>query len=156
MKSNLLIIDNNPDFLDIIFEHLDSSLWEATLCEKTSEVEKFILSEEVDVLLMDIMMPEKNGIHTYLEYAESLSSVPVIFMSGYMEESKLHIIQQLGAFNAYEKPLDYDRLTQSLLRALELRKILQSRKLTIKNYLLNEHSLSLGEAFVEELLFEAL
>jgi two-component system, NtrC family, nitrogen regulation response regulator NtrX len=85
-----------------------------------------VRAQEPDAVLMDLYMPERNGLDTLPELREIAPSLPVIMMSGRASLADAVAATRLGAFHFIEKPLTPEAVLLTLASALELR---QAREL---------------------------
>jgi diguanylate cyclase (GGDEF)-like protein len=92
---------------------------------------------DVDVILMDIMMPGVNGIEACrrLRSVERYRDVPVLMVTGQTEETELEKAFAAGATDYLTKPLKLTELLARLRSALRLKRELDSRKAREKELL---------------------
>lgn len=74
--------------------------------------------EAPDVVLLDLRLPDMNGIETMVRLRGFGRNVPVIIMTGYGDVPSAVEAMKLGAYDFTEKPLDYDKLIPLLNRAV--------------------------------------
>jgi CheY-like chemotaxis protein len=67
-----------------------------------------------DVLILDIGLPDRNGIDLYEEIAKRWPSLPVIFSSGHGDESRLLSLREKPHIRALLKPYDFATLERAL------------------------------------------
>ena len=79
-------------------------------------------AEEPDVALLDLAMPEMDGMQTLREFARRWPSVPVVMMSGRATLADAVQATKIGAFHFIEKPLSPEAVLLSVHGAAELRK----------------------------------
>ncbi|WP_020612518.1 response regulator [Sediminispirochaeta bajacaliforniensis] len=114
MAKKLLIIDDSflvRSGLEGAFKK--SGKWEISLAENGKIGLEKILSEKPDIVIMDIEMPEMDGLATLKEIGskkrsgEILKSLPVIILSGTMYENDENIrrAKMLGASDVMAKPM---------------------------------------------------
>lgn len=122
----ILAIDDDRAVLRLIekaFEESDASL----ICVSTAEAGLSLLMDgDVDVCLLDIMLPEMSG----LELAKKIRSIdarlPVIFITS-MDDSDTAIeAMKLGAYEFCTKPLDISQIQDFVERALNNRRLMRS------------------------------
>ena len=76
-------------------------------------------SEEVDLIITDIVMPEMDGLELMLELNSSFLHVKVIAMAGGLEgEASLHVAKLLGVRQTFHKPIEMDKLLSAVRDAL--------------------------------------
>jgi len=130
-KKSIRGVTNQMDKLVFIIDDTDSVL---TLCASLLEDEyrvltipsaekMFSLLEKIkpDMIVMDIEMPEMNGFEAIAKLKENpdLCGIPVLFMTGYVDETVRSRVEELGAFGIIDKE-DIgegllDRVNRSLL-----------------------------------------
>ena len=93
-----------------------------------------------DVVLMDIRMPEMDGIKALKEMRSHETRTPVILMTAYAEVETAVEALRCGAFDYVIKPFDLDELTLIVQRALQL----QSMKKDPSSAPGTEHQLAMG------------
>jgi CheY-like chemotaxis protein len=81
----ILIVDDQAEVLDMLSALLDSHGYKIILAEDGQEaVEKYEQHRGgIGLVLMDITMPRKNGVHAYKEIKEINPDAKIILMSGY-------------------------------------------------------------------------
>jgi CheY-like chemotaxis protein len=72
--------------------------------------------EAPDVLLLDLRMPEVDGIELMKKFREKVGyeNVPVIFLTAIVEESQINELKALGAIGVISKPFDPTNLTAQI------------------------------------------
>jgi DNA-binding NtrC family response regulator len=67
---------------------------------------------------MDIKMPVMNGVEAFKKLKEIAPETPVIMMTAYAVEELIQEALREGAFGAFHKPIDFEKLVSSIERAL--------------------------------------
>ena len=109
-KGKILIIDDEPDFALLFKKRLEADGYEVIIASNGSEGLKKIKAESPDVILLDILMPEKDG-YTMLQEMksdESISRTPVIIVTAKPYMQDLFAIE--GIHDYLIKPIDDDDL----------------------------------------------
>lgn len=100
---NILICDDDPDIVNALKIYLNSpdfTIYEAyTGLEALQEIEE----REIHLILMDIMMPEMNGISAMVKIREK-SNVPVILLTAKSEDTDIILGLNTGADDYITKP----------------------------------------------------
>jgi DNA-binding NtrC family response regulator len=78
---------------------------------------------DFDAVLLDIVLPDRNGLAMYCEIRELDRRLPVIFMTVEATSQTAIEAMQLGAFDYLAKPLSVDPLRDLVEKAIEQRKI---------------------------------
>ena len=94
-----------------------------TVCEKTlgAGLERASL-EEIDVVFLDVRMPDGNGLDMLPRLAQTPSRPEIIIMTGYGDPLGAELAINSGAWDYIEKGSSVKDITLSLVRALEYRK----------------------------------
>lgn len=84
-------------------------------CNGTEAIEK-APAFGPDLILLDVMMPDMDGVETYRRLREipSLAETPVIFMTAKVQSHELEKYRQLGAIDIIPKPFDPMTLSQTI------------------------------------------
>ncbi len=105
-KPKILIIDDETDVRELMVITLDESDYEiVAVCSAVGIVEK-VLDEEPDVILMDITMPDVNGLEALstLKQNDRTASIPVIMASAQARKDILEDAATRGASDFLIKP----------------------------------------------------
>lgn len=124
--AHILAIDDDRTVLRLIEKAFEHTEFELTLCSNAEQGLPSLIDGNVDVCLLDIMLPEMNG----LELAKKVRSIdarlPVIFITS-MDDSDTAIeAMKLGAYDFCNKPLDIAQVQDLTERALEARRLMRS------------------------------
>ena len=121
VKSKILIIDDEPDFAQLLKKRLENNDYEVDIAINGNEGLKKAKAGKPDLILLDILMPEKDG-YTMLQEMkgdESINKTPVIVVTAKPYMQDLFGIE--GIHDYLVKPVDDEDL---LLRI----KLVLSRK----------------------------
>ncbi len=83
-------------------------------CDNGAEVSSILDKEEISLILMDILMPGKNGVETLEELKEKGSTVPVVMITADIQDSTQKICKKLGAAGFVFKPVKEETLKSAL------------------------------------------
>ena len=122
MSAKVLIVDDEQDFLDIMAERLQARSMDVSTATSAENALERVLKEPYDVVIMDWMMPEMDGIKALKLFKESRPDVAVILLTANVPEEKCAEAIRLGALDVIEKPADLNRLTQKIRKAKTLKK----------------------------------
>ncbi len=123
---DLLIVDDNEMNRDILRRHLKRQGYKnLILAENGEEAIKIVDSQKLDLILLDIMMPEING-YQVLEYVKSqgnLNQIPVIMISALNEIDSVVKCIEMGAEDYLTKPFDPILLKARVSACLEKKRL---------------------------------
>jgi DNA-binding NtrC family response regulator len=118
-KANLLIIDDEPSIgrgCVMICRNLGHN---ATWCGTANEGRNFLKAGEYDLILLDIRLPDSNGIDLLVEIHKAHPELHVIMMTGFSTVQQTVKAMKEGAFDYLAKPFSDEDLTQAVTKALE-------------------------------------
>lgn len=121
-KSHILIVDDNPEVREIIHVLLEGEGFEI---KEASDGESALLltrSTDFDLIILDIMMPGKNGYQTCLEIRKN-SNAPILFLSARTKESDKTLGFSSGGDDYLAKPFSYNELisrSKALIRRYQI------------------------------------
>lgn len=93
----ILIIDDDPNILEIYGTKLRSEGFNVVTTDKSTEGIEIVKSQRPDLILLDILMPEKNGIEVLKEIKGNpdISRIPVMILSNNSDES---VVKEISKF----------------------------------------------------------
>lgn len=112
MKTKILLVDDEPDVLDVLSRRLQSAGFITSTASDGNDGLKMVQREKPDLVLLDIMMPNKDGFFmlSQLRLTQGLSEIPVIMVSAKSETDSLLTCRNLGATDYLIKPIDFEEL----------------------------------------------
>jgi len=114
--ANILVVDDELGIRDLLFEILNDEGHNVELAENASEARAARQRARPDLVLLDIWMPDTDGVTLLKEWsAAGLLGMPVIMMSGHATIDTAVEATRIGAFAFLEKPITL----QKLLKAVE-------------------------------------
>ncbi len=129
---NLNILDRLEKMLDTIFCKNDFEAQVAFSSDNTEEVLNYISSNKVDVAMLDInLKSNKTGIELAKEIRKINKNIYIIFTTGYLEYAM--IAYKVKTFDYIAKPINYDRLEETIIRLFEDVTSMPKRYLKIDN-----------------------
>jgi two-component system, NtrC family, response regulator len=134
--SRLVVIDDDPQYADLLRRRLSLSGHEAICCENLRAGHQAIASFSPEMVLLDIRLPDGNGLEQIdlVKTAPCLPEVVVITASGDEDGAELAI--RSGVWDYWQKGRPVDDLMFSVAQALEYRRERLARR--------NSRSLDLG------------
>jgi CheY-like chemotaxis protein len=118
MQKRILVVDDDTMNLKRTKMILEK-YYDVLLAESGKEALEMLETELVDLVLLDIAMPQMNGIETFKHIKDFTVKIPVIFLtaSGYEEDVRTAI--NLGAVNYLKKPFFPQDLLKRVAKGLE-------------------------------------
>jgi DNA-binding NtrC family response regulator len=114
--ANILVVDDEHGIRELLSEILNDEGHTVELAENAAQARASRLKERPDLVLLDIWMPDTDGVTLLKEWAASgLLTMPVIMMSGHATIETAVEATRIGALAFLEKPVTL----QKLLKAVE-------------------------------------
>ncbi|MFV2061215.1 MAG: sigma-54-dependent transcriptional regulator [Gammaproteobacteria bacterium] len=136
----ILVVDDEPDIRNLLKEILEDEGYDVGVAENGKEARKSKQRQRPDLVLLDIWMPDVDGITLLKEWSEAgVLPMPVIMMSGHGTVETAVEATRLGAYDFIEKPLSLAKLLLTVEHALE------SDSLKRENIDLRQHGITLDE-----------
>ena len=87
MPKKIMLIDDEPDIRIYLMTALEDSGYETCTIEENEPFQKAVLAKEPDLIVLDIMMPQRSGISMYKELRRTaaLKNIPIALISGLSE-----------------------------------------------------------------------
>src|SRR5919204_6999462 len=131
MSESILIVDDEPAILDSLSKILEDEGYQILLAKSGQEALKIIANEQPDLMLLDIWMPEMDGLETLKRAKEQTSKLQVMMMSGHGSIETAVKAIKLGAYDYIEKPLSLENVTLRVRHALDQRR-LEEENITLR------------------------
>jgi diguanylate cyclase (GGDEF)-like protein/PAS domain S-box-containing protein len=106
---NLLVVDDNESIRNMLCIHLKRKGYEVSLAANGRQALEFIGKETVDLVLLDIDMPEMNGLDVLKVIRQKYSSaeLPVVMVTANTRSEEIVGALNLGASDYVTKPIDF-------------------------------------------------
>ncbi|WP_446898937.1 response regulator transcription factor [Clostridium sp. LBM24168] len=105
MRQKILIVDDEKDIRDAIDIYLKELNVEIFKAEDGIEALKILKNEDIQLIILDVMMPKIDGIRTCLKIRES-KNIPIIMLSAKSEDTDKIIGLNVGADDYITKPFN--------------------------------------------------
>jgi len=115
----ILIVDDEHPVRFALSEVLKKNDFATIEAESGTDAIRIIKEDDVDLVLLDLAMPEMDGIETLQELKRIKPNVPVIIVTGRGDIAAAVRATKLGAYDFLSKPPQVDRLIFTIQRALE-------------------------------------
>ena len=123
MPATILVVDDERNILLTLSQALQLEGYHVELASDAKVSLDVLGARPVDAVLMDVKMPDMDGITALGKMRELKKELPVIMMSGHGTIDTAVKATQLGARDFLEKPISRDRMLLALKNALELVKV---------------------------------
>jgi len=123
-----IVIDDEPLAVNLVKEYITrvSFLELANTFTDAIEARKFLEKEKIDLLFLDIQMPDINGLQLY----DSLKEKPMVIFTTAFSEYAVEGFN-VNAIDYLLKPFEYDRFVKSVYKAKEYYEFIRSQEVQL-------------------------
>lgn len=117
----ILVIEDDNSFRNVLMQMLEKAGYEVIQAENGNQALKICESFSPDLVLTDIIMPDKEGLETIQELLSICPEIKIIAMSGggrFGPNSYLPLAQKLGARKTLQKPFMREELLSAIAEVL--------------------------------------
>ncbi len=117
--ANLLIVDDEQGIRELLQDILTDEGHQVQLAENAQQARALHQRNEFDLVLLDIWMPQIDGISLLKEWREQqVLTMPIVMMSGHATTELALEAIAMGAYVLLEKPIPLSKLLQTVAQAL--------------------------------------
>ena len=124
MKEKVLLVDDEKEFIETLAERMENRGMDVSATTSAIEALKMAEKESYDAIILDLKMPEMDGIEVLAALKEKNPELQVILLTGHATVQKGIEAMKLGAMDFLEKPFDIKVLSEKIKKA-------QSQKMII-------------------------
>ncbi|MBN2140580.1 MAG: response regulator [Desulfovibrionaceae bacterium] len=117
MSEKVLLIDDEVDFLKNLSERMTMRGMEVSVAKSGSSAVAAIDEESYDAIVLDLQMPDMDGIEVLKYIKTNRPEMQVILLTGHASLEKGIEAMKLGAMDFMEKPADINTLTERIKKA---------------------------------------
>jgi len=130
--AQILVVDDEVGIRELLSEILADEGHQVLLAESAGEARRLRERERPDLVLLDIWMPDTDGISLLKEWAATGQlGMPVVMMSGHGTIETAVEATRIGALDYLEKPIALQRLLVTVRRALRNQETAAPRELSL-------------------------
>ncbi|MBD66851.1 MAG: two-component system response regulator [Halobacteriovoraceae bacterium] len=134
----VLVVDDDKVLQSNVRQALEFHHFKVDVADNGKEAVNAVYREKYDLVVMDVNMPEMDGLEALVEIKKHDSSIIVLILTAYSNVSDAVKAVKEGAFNYLEKPITSDNLVALIKRALKARSMVETTAFSAP-------TLSLGE-----------
>jgi DNA-binding NtrC family response regulator len=116
-KFKVLLVDDEEDFVNSLSERLEMRDLESNVALNGKQALESMKADEPGVMVLDLKMPGMDGMEVLRRVREAYPNVQVIILTGHGTDKDEEEAKKLGAFAYLQKPVEMDRLVDTLRKA---------------------------------------
>lgn len=128
MKKKILVVDDEKNIREGIKKFLTPLGYSVILASDGKEALKTYLTENIQLVILDIQIPKKTGMEVLEEINKTKKPCPVLMITGHGDVEIAVKAMQLGAYDFITKPLNLEKIELLLERALKLEQLKKNQK----------------------------
>ena len=119
--TNILVVDDEIGIRELLSEILSDEGYSIATADNAAAARRVLAAESFDLILLDIWMPDTDGVTLLKEWASKKQlSCPVIMMSGHATIETAVEATKYGALEFLEKPISMQKLLDAVHHGLEV------------------------------------
>jgi DNA-binding NtrC family response regulator len=153
----ILIADDEEIMRDVLSDLLSSESYKVDLAETGSQALEMAREKDYGVILLDLMMPDMDGLQVLEELRKSEDSPVAVVLTAFASVDKAVKATKLGAFDFIAKPFKNDELLLVVKNAMEHRHLVQENQ-QLKKSLRERYSFKniIGKSAAMQQVFEVI
>jgi len=116
---SILIVDDDVNLCTVLSEELTEVGYETYFLTNGNGVLDYVKNNQVDVILLDLKMPGKDGLDVLQELMILNIDVRVIVLTAYGDVQRAIDSAKLGAYDFISKPYDFDELLITIRKVVQ-------------------------------------
>lgn len=147
----ILVVDDEQNILSLLSEVLKEAGYEVVVARNATEGQAKFWEAKPDLVLLDLKLPDGDGLDVLKRMRERVPNALVVIMSGFGTISTAIDAIRRGAYDFIEKPLEENRVLLTVKNALE-RKCLEHTAQRLKDEVSERYRIVGGSPQIRELL----
>jgi len=128
MSEKVLLVDDEKEFVEVLSERMKNRGMNVSTSLSAKEALKKIDQESFDAVVLDLMMPEMDGIEVLRIIKEKRPEMQIILLTGHGTIEKGIEAMKLGAMDFIEKPADITVLSEKIKKAQAQKMVLVEKE----------------------------
>jgi len=122
----VLVVDDDKVLQQSVKDALEYHSFEVSVADNGKEAVAKVYAEQFDLVVMDVNMPEMNGIEALAEMKKHDPTLIVLILTAYSNVTDAVKAVKEGAYNYLEKPITSENLVALIKRALKARSLVET------------------------------
>lgn len=117
MQIRVLLVDDEKEFVDVLAERLETRDFDVSRAYSGDEALAVLKEKRVDVVVLDVLMPGKDGVETLREIKAYKPIIEVIMLTGNATVESAVEGMKIGAYDYLMKPAETRDLVEKIVKA---------------------------------------
>jgi two-component system, OmpR family, response regulator CpxR len=127
MSTKVLLVDDEEQFVDVLAQRLQTRGFTVSTAFNGDDAIALVEEHDVDVVILDVQMPGRNGIEALQEIKRIRPITEVIMLTGHGTVETAIQGMKLGAYDYLMKPTDTTELVDKITKAQQRKKDQEDR-----------------------------
>ena len=121
MERKILIVDDEPDFSELVQYRLADCGYQFTLAANSTDALNSAWNSPPDLILLDLLLPDLDGLSVCEIFTRhpATHNIPVIMISAVGTDVTRYSAQVAGAREFFSKPVDFEKLKTTITTILK-------------------------------------
>jgi DNA-binding NtrC family response regulator len=124
----VLLVDDEPEFVQVLSQRMESRGVGVDTAASGREALEKVRGRSYDAIILDLAMPEMDGIETLKRLLEDNPDLQVVLLTGYATLEKGVEAIKLGAMDFLEKPAEIQELMEKIRKAQANRMLIVEKR----------------------------
>ncbi|MFO8234043.1 MAG: response regulator [Bacteroidales bacterium] len=119
----ILVVDDSETNLVLLKAILEDTGYDVILTNSSKKALSISRNHDVDLILLDLLMPEMDGfsfLNSFKEYYTSTKEIPVIVVTAYANAENIKKTKDLGAYDVIGKPININHFLYKIKHVLDI------------------------------------
>lgn len=125
LKKKILIVDDERDYLNLMRLRLQSNKYEVITARNGIEALEKIDACKPDVVLLDILMPDMDGITVLKKIRAKDKKIPIFIITAFSNEERRKLAEELNVNGVMDKTADFKEEIENIQKVLKNTRVTQ-------------------------------
>ncbi len=121
----ILIVDDDQSLCHFLTKALSQKGYKLILCHNGGEALDIVHKQEIDLILLDNKLPDRNGLDILKEIKRNYPKASVIIMTAFGTTETAIEAMKVGAFDYILKPFELDEINELVAKGLEAHRLME-------------------------------
>ncbi len=120
-KPHILVVDQDPEICKLLARYLETQGFRVSLAASCRELRERLTTNQIDLVVLDVMLPDGSGLDLCRDLRSERSTVPIILLTALKEDVDRIIGLEIGADDYLGKPFNPRELAARIRAVLRRR-----------------------------------